>query len=344
IAGEVIMSIAYGIEVLPAGDPYILLAEQAVRTGNIAAIPGRYLVDWIPLLKHVPDWVPGVGFKRQAKEARKVARALNDVPFAETKRQLASGIAPYSFTAESLHRLSESGNTYYEEDTIKGTAASMYIAGSHTTVTTLSNFFLAMLANPGAQKNAQREIDAVIGQRRLPDFGDQAALPYVSALVKEVLRWKTIAPLSIPHFLAVEDEYHGYRLPAGSVVFGNTWAIQHDEVMYPDPHAFKPERFLSNGKRNPDVPDPQIAFGYGRRICPAHHMATSSVWITIASILATFEITKAIGDDGHVIEPSFKYDSGLVSAPLLFECSIRPRSRDTEVLIEAVGNDTQRET
>ncbi|KAJ7467466.1 cytochrome P450 [Mycena latifolia] len=332
-AAEVIISVAYGIDVLPADDPYIALSERAVHSAHEASIPGRFLVDWLPLLKHVPDWFPGAGFKRQAKEWKKIARAFNDVPFAEVKRQMAAGIAPHSFAAESLQILSESSETYYEEETIKAIAASMYSAGTDTTVAAFSTFVLAMLANPDAQKNAQKEIDAVIGNRRLPDFGDEAALPYVSAVVKEVLRWQPATPIGVPHFLGVDDAYRGYRMPAGSVVIPNVWAILHDENVYPEPYKFRPERFLVDGN-----PDPQAGFGFGRRICPGRHMATSSLWITVASVLASFEITRAVGDDGQIIEPSFKYVSGLTSAPLPFRCSIKPRSKDAVELIETTGN------
>ncbi|KAJ7146857.1 cytochrome P450 [Mycena epipterygia] len=336
MAGEIIMSVAYGIDVLPVNDPYITLAEQAVVAGAQAGVPGRFLVDSIPLLKHVPDWFPGAGRKRQGKEWKKVARALEDVPFAEAKRQFAAGTAGHSFTAESLRILSESSNNYYQEETISATAASMYVAGADTTVTALSTFFLAMLANPEAQRKAQMEIDAVIGQGQLPDFNDEQSLPYVSAVVKEVLRWKPVTPIGVPHFLPVEDEYRGYRLPAGSIIIGNVWAILQDEEMYPDPTAFKPERFLRDGKLNPDVRDPQAAFGFGRRICPGRHMAMSSVWITVVSILAVFDIQKAVGEDGKTIEPSYEYSPDLISAPLPFKCSIKPRSKDAMALIESI--------
>jgi hypothetical protein len=66
-----------------------------------------------------------------------------------------------------------------------------------TTVSALSTFFLAMLANPEAQRKAQTEIDAVTGGKYLPDFDDEAAMPYVSALVKEVLRWKNVTPMGM---------------------------------------------------------------------------------------------------------------------------------------------------
>jgi len=68
-------------------------------------------------------------------------------------------------------------------------------------------------------------------------------------------------------------------------------------------------------------------------------MATSSVWITIASLLATFDITKAVGEDGNVIEPNYDYFPGLVTMPLPFKCSIRPRSQEAADLIQATLNE-----
>ncbi|KAJ7080673.1 cytochrome P450, partial [Mycena epipterygia] len=149
-------------------------------------------------------------------------------------------------------------------------------------------------------------------------------------LVKEVLRWKNVTPFAVPHVLVTDDEYRGYRLPMGSIVIGNTWAILHDEAMYPDPYAFKPERFLVDGKLNPAAKYPDSAFG----LCPGRHMATSSIWITVASILATFNIGKAVDDEGHVIEPSYEYVSGVISTPLPFKCSITPRSPEVVALIQ----------
>ena len=52
-----------------------------------------------------------------------------------------------------------------------------------------------MTLYPKAQRKAQVEIDGVIGNDRLPTLADQSSLPYVDALVKEVLRWNPVAPL-----------------------------------------------------------------------------------------------------------------------------------------------------
>ncbi|KAJ7873152.1 cytochrome P450 [Mycena leptocephala] len=339
MAGEIIMSAAYGIDVKPEGDPYVTLAEAAVHGLVTASVPGRFLVDSIPLLKYVPQWCPGAGFQRQADTWRRLARGMVDKPFAQAKLNIAIGKAPHSFIASALPTLEDCTDKEYQEQTIKSTAGTMYLAGADTTVSALGTFILAMLSNPEAQKKAQAEIDSVVQKGHLPDFDDEESLPYVSAVVKEVLRWRSVAPIGVPHFLPVEDEYRGYRLPAGSIVIANIWAILHDEVMYPDPYAFKPERFILDEKPNPALRNPDAAFGFGRRVCPGRHMATSSVWITIASILATFDITKAVGEDGKVIEPDHEYFSALVIMPLPFKCSIRPRSQEAVDLIQATLNE-----
>jgi len=297
-------------------------------------------VDSIPILKYVPEWVPGADFKRIVRQGRVFSQALREVPFAETKRRMAVGEVQSCFTAHALRDLESEPDQFYQEHTVKNVAAMMYAAGTDTTVSSLSTFFLAMLANPDAQKKAQQEIDSIVGRGNLPGFSDEDALPYVAAVVKEVLRWRNVVPFGIAHYLPVEDEYRGYRLPAGSLVFGNVWAILHDENTYPDPYAFKPERFLLNGKLNPAVKDPQAAFGFGRRICPGRYMATSSIWITVASILAVFDITKEVREDGQPIEPSYEYGNGTISLPLPFKCSIKPRINDAVSLIQACSNET----
>ena len=63
--------------------------------------------------------------------------------------------------------------------------------------------FLAMALYPEVQKKAQAEIDAVIGQNRLPDFHDRPSLPYINAIVKESSRWNLVVPLGRPFFIII---------------------------------------------------------------------------------------------------------------------------------------------
>jgi cytochrome P450 len=111
-----------------------------------------------------------------------------------------SGEVTSCFTSKALRDL-ESGGKHFQESTVKNVAAAMYAAGAHTTVSALSTFILAMLANPDAQKKAQLEIDSVVGRGNLPDFSDKQAMPYVAALIKEVLRWGNVLPFGSLHLL-----------------------------------------------------------------------------------------------------------------------------------------------
>jgi cytochrome P450 len=61
------------------------------------------------------------------------------------------------------------------------------------------SFFLALTLHPEVLKQAQSEIDAVVGSERLPNFADRPYLPYVNALVLEVFRWHTVVPTGEPH-------------------------------------------------------------------------------------------------------------------------------------------------
>ncbi|KAF8210798.1 cytochrome P450 [Mycena galopus ATCC 62051] len=340
LAGALMMDITYGIDVRYSDDQYIRIAEEAMHGLSVASIPGAFLVDTIPWLKHVPSWVPGAGFKHKAAQWKQVTRELLELPFSETQHNIATGLARESFTSLNLRPLDDLAGSekHAREAVLKASAANMYAAGADTTVSALGSFILAMLKYPWVQDRAQAEIDSVVGSGQLPAFGDESALPYVSAVVKEVLRWRNVTPIAMPHYLAVEDEYRGYRIPAESIIIGNAWAILHDDNMYPDPDSFQPERFLRDGKLNPTITDPEVfAFGFGRRICPGRHMASSTLWIAIASILSAFHIGKAIGEDGEEVEPTYEYFAGLISTPIPFECSITPRSPKAAEVIQATS-------
>jgi len=92
--------------------------------------------------------------------------------------------------------------------------------------------------------------------------------------------------------------------------------VSHDEEQYPQPEKFIPSRWLPN-KNNPSDSvrprDPRdFVFGYGRRVCPGIHIAQASIWIAIASVLATFNIKKRKNSMGDDITPSIEFESGIV--------------------------------
>jgi hypothetical protein len=106
MAGQIIMSITYGIAVKEYDDPYINAAEEGVRALFAVGIPGAFLVDFIPWLRWVPEWIPGAGFKTKAREWKRHADIMLNNPYEVTRRDMVS--------RPSLRRLLRNYLKYFE--------------------------------------------------------------------------------------------------------------------------------------------------------------------------------------------------------------------------------------
>jgi cytochrome P450 len=105
----------------------------------------------------------------------------------------ANGTAPQSIIRTLIE---ENGPLPPDQlELIKGLMATMYLAGSDTTIAVVVSFFLAMVVYPEVQAKAQAEIDRVVGKDRLPDMSDEPNLPYIHGVVLECYRWLTVAPM-----------------------------------------------------------------------------------------------------------------------------------------------------
>ena len=102
----------------------------------------------------------------------------------------------------------------------------------------MTAFILAMTLWSTIQERAQRELDALLGSSwtRLPTFADRTALPYVNAIVLEVLRWNPAVPLGLAHRLTQDDVYRGWAIPKGTVVWANIWRGQFNRCCVESPN------------------------------------------------------------------------------------------------------------
>ncbi|KAJ6260163.1 Cytochrome P450 monooxygenase CLM2 [Drechslerella dactyloides] len=200
-------------------------------------------------------------------------------------------------------------------------------------------FFLAMKLHPEVKEKATDEIDHIItkDRPRLPTLEDRANMPYITALLKETLRWMPIAPLSLPHAVDREIEFRGYRIPESAVLLPSIGCFSLDSSVYPNPTLFDPERFLSP---NPELSPETFVFGFGKRICPGIHLAEASLFLAIAQSLAVFDIKKpndAIS--GKAIDPVLNSTPGIVTYPIDYLCDITPRSEKHRQLVLAVDKE-----
>ncbi|KAH8118942.1 cytochrome P450 [Phellopilus nigrolimitatus] len=328
--------LTYHFKARPENDPYITLAEQGMERMVEAATPGAFLVEIIPWLKYVPAWFPGAGFQRAAKEGYELSQTMRFKPYNQTKQKILKGIAQPCMTSELIEAHTDENGNIADEEVIASVSGNVYGAGADTSHSTIVTFILAMVLNPEVQRRAQEEIDRVVGIDRLPTFEDKEYLPYVNAICKESLRWQPVTPLGGPRATTQDDVYKGYVIPGGTTVIANQWLFLHDPEEYPDPSMFRPERFIPTVENGHKVArDPaKVAFGFGRRrICSGRYMAMNSIFIAAVSILATYDIRRAVDKDGKPITPKGEYTTRLISHPAPFECAITPRSRQSESLI-----------
>ncbi|KAF9022856.1 cytochrome P450 [Hymenopellis radicata] len=330
-AGSIILKVVYGYETRLKDDEFVNLADKAMHGALQAMVQGTYMVDYIPILKFIPSWLPFFSSKKHAKVVEEDGHRLLTIPFNMT---LNSERFIFRHSMEKLKSKGEDVDQEYMAEVIKKCAGAAFVAGADTVVSLVCSAILAFVLNPKVQKKAQAELDAVVGQTRLPDFGDQPSLPYVQAIVLEALRWRPITPTAIAH-ASVSDDTYGDTLfqLASSTIVPNTWAMMYDESVYPKAAVFDPERFM--GERPAPHPMSRGAFGYGRRICPGRFLALSSAYIAIASLLWAFTIGKAVDENGDEIVPDDEdYFDGNIVHPVPFKCRFTPRLTTVKDVIE----------
>ncbi|KAF7346446.1 Cytochrome P450 [Mycena sanguinolenta] len=333
----IIMAMVYGYDIKSLhDDPIVHLQQESIKRLSESAIPGRFMVNVFPFLRHVPAWFPGAGFHQFFKDTVKLVGQMKQAPFDFVKQNMQSGSDRQSVLRELLEHNEAHGGSVEREEDMKDIAGVAYAAAAETTTATLMVSVMALAMHPEVVRKAQAELDAVVGLGSLPGFEHRSELPYCEAVVREIFRWRPITPVAIAHATHEDDVYDGYLIPKGTIILPNVWAMVHDETMYPDPDTFKPERFLNaDGTLNSD--DLIIGFGFGRRICAGRHAADATLWAATVSLLATFNIGKAKDAAGKEIEIEDVFTDGMVSYPKPFKCSITPRNELTKQLVSNIN-------
>jgi cytochrome P450 len=145
----------------------------------------------------------------------------------------------------------------------------LLVAGHETTASQLAFTFERLVRTPDVLARLTEEIAG----------GDGDA--YVTATVQESLRRRPVLPNAAPRLVMEEIEVGGWRYPAGVCLVPNAYLIQHDPAIYPDPYAFRPERFLDT----PPGTYTWIPFGGGRRRCLGAAFATVEMKVVLRTVL-----------------------------------------------------------
>lgn len=347
----VVLRVGFGIDVQERDDPFVKMAIDVEEATGQGGVPAGSLVDFFPFLRHLPDSISRITRQlaplAHARRTKHTIQQLHDGPWAAVEASIRSGSATAPsfvnshFSRYLANEASGKSNEATIED-IKGAAGAISIAGGNTTWSTIIVCILNLILHPEVQVRARAEIDNVVGLDenggllRLPSFEDRPKMKWLECIIQETTRWMPLSPLGVPHATLTEDTYKGYRIPAGSVVYANAWAMSRDERVYSSPEEFAPQRYLPKDEGGRGEPLPDGPFGFGRRVCPGQYFALSGVYMIMATILATMNMNCPVGQDGREIKPDVTFSNGLSGVPNSFGCDFTPRSLRAKELLEGM--------
>lgn len=151
---------------------------------------------------------------------------------------------------------------------------------------------LAYLSSPHGQEIQERAYAEIMNVYPNPDEAWSKCLveekvPYITAFVKETLRFWTVIPISLPRTSIKDIQYQGATIPAGTTFYMNAWAADYDPTHFKDPTKFMPERYLDN----PDGGGtPHYGYGAGSRMCAGTHLANRELYTAFLRIFIAFRI------------------------------------------------------
>jgi len=154
----------------------------------------------------------------------------------------------------------------------------LLVAGHETTASELAWAFERLTRSPAVLARLTAEIDA--------DEGDE----YLTATVQETLRRRPVLPNSAPRLVKQPVTIGGWDYSPGVCVVANAYLVHHDPAIYPDPYAFRPERFLDE----PPGTYTWIPFGGGRRRCLGASFALLEMKIVLRAILSRCAVTPGV--------------------------------------------------
>ncbi|KAK7754186.1 hypothetical protein SLS62_003763 [Diatrype stigma] len=333
---SIMMKTVYGRRIERKDDQDVKYTEESAKLlGKLTR--GAFIEDIFPPLARLPEWLqPSI---RQARKHAEFVLWVKMRMWITLKEQLSGEAAPPCYAAEMI-------KTDYKEhgladEDLAWIAGGLVEAGSQTSTVTMNNLILYLAGTPEAQARIREEIQTTVGAARTPEMSDIPKLPYTFACVKEILRLCPVPPWTLRHFTDADVTYKDIVIPKGTAVVCNTMALHFDAERYPDPYAFKPERYIEYQRSALEyaaMPNPydrdHFSFGAGRRMCPGARFAENNLAYALANLLWGFEIRPPmVMAGGRLREGAVDLsDDAFESYPLRsakpFKARFIPRSED----------------
>jgi cytochrome P450 len=209
---------------------------------------------------------PLAGFERLGARIDELIYALIE----ERRREGADGEDVLAMLLAAAH---EDGTPMSAQE-LRDELMTALVAGHETTASQLAWTFERLAREPAVLARLSCEIEDGSGEE------------YLTATINEILRHRPVLPNAEPRLVKKPVTIGNVRYPAGVVLLANAYLVHHDPAIYPDPYAFRPERFLEQAPGTYTW----IPFGGGRRRCLGASFALVEMKIAIRAVLARFEL------------------------------------------------------
>ncbi|KAF4959001.1 hypothetical protein FSARC_10870 [Fusarium sarcochroum] len=280
--------------------------------------------DYVPLLRlRLWNKQNSAAQEFRARRDRYLTNLLNDL-----KERIANGTDKPCITGNILKDPDAKLNEVAAAE-LKSICLTMVSAGLDTVPVNLV-MGLAFLSSTEGQAVQEKALKAI--QEVYPD-GDawercltEEKVPYVTALVKETLRFWTVIPICLPRTNIRDIPYEGSIIPAGTTFFMNAHAADYDDSRFKQPDKFIVERFLEDKETG----TPHYAYGAGSRMCAGSHLANRELYTAYIRLITAFKIVQARNfKDAPILDP--------------IDCSINPTSLTTDPKSFKIGLKTRDE-
>lgn len=301
---------------------YTQFLHQCEESFRVGVLAGSSVTDIFPRLKEL------VGKYRKINISvfsfiREI-QSIIQTSIRETKPNLSDHTSEDSryLVEYYLNEMNQNGQTATMSENDLAIICLDFIAATVNSVNSIMEFCLMyLILNPSVQDKILAELDEVLGTRKIHLATDKHRLHYLQAVINEVMRINTVAPMTATHRCTQSTDFYNYRIPKDTLIFVSVWSVLYDESVFPEPHQFKPERFLSADETQLEKVQMFLPFGTGKRVCPGDQLTKQILLIFLSTFLQSVSVHAVPGDP----QPDTRAQAGFVNSPKPFRVILRER-------------------
>ncbi len=225
----------------------------------------------MPWTQRLARWVPSL------RHFQNVMAETDALIFAQIDERRASGETGSEDILGMLLDARHEDDSPMSPQELRDELMTALVAGHETTASQLAWAFERLAREPQVTERINAEFEAGEGDA------------YLTATIQEILRLRPVLPNAEPRLTKQPVEIGGFRYPAGVALLASAFLLHHDPDIYPEPFAFRPERFLDKAPGTYTW----IPFGGGRRRCLGASFAMQEMKIVIRAALQRFDLSAA---------------------------------------------------